>query len=458
MSRPPQRQRPSQERLETYPLPEDTRDILEKVTGEPQNYGLRIDRLLLCNKETWEPTKRSKERFIPSKNGKKVLTFTDDVASILRACKARLEAILGAYRNAGWEVRPVTLRAASRVVVGLGAESVLETSIRLHRVYGFPILPGSALKGLTRAYALWEIATKLGIPPLSYKELAEREQSKKQTPLQKLEKCIEEVETEKPKRQQLLEELQTDPALPTEARIRQLDIEAFDREVDPLRCIFGVAGQAGKVIFFDAIPANPANLKLELDVMNPHYAPYYQGTQPPADYHNPVLVFFLTIGAGSEFLFAVASRQRDLATQVQEWLKKALVEMGIGAKTVAGYGIWEECQETPATTSSTLEPTATVSPGPGREESSTKPARPEVLKELPRKADTQIPAEVVDNTSKPLKVRLLVEGYLDKLVPCSGIQNLASFPPGTFIWVTISQKDRDGTIVMVRLTGLWKAS
>jgi hypothetical protein len=55
-------------------------------------------------------------------------------------------------------------------------------------------------------------------------------------------------------------------------------------------------------------------------------------------------------------------------------------------------------------------------------------------------------------------VRLLVEGYLDKLVPCSGIQNLASFPPGTFIWVTISQKDRDGTIVMVRLTGLWKAS
>ena len=340
MSRPPQRQRPSQERRETYPLPEDTREMLEKVTGEPQNYGLRIDRLLLCNKETWEPTKRSKERFIPSKNGKKVLTFTDDVASILRACRARLEAILDAYRNAGWEVRPVTLRAASRVIVGLGAESVLETSIRLHRVYGFPILPGSALKGLTRAYALWEIATKLGIPPLSYKELAEREQSKKQTPLQKLKKCIEEVEPEKPKQQQLLKELQTDPDLPPEAPIRQLDIEAFDREVDPLRCIFGVAGQAGKVIFFDAVPANPANLKLELDVMNPHYAPYYQGTQPPADYHNPVPVFFLTIGPGSEFLFAVASREARLAEKAQDWLEKALTKMGIGAKTVAGYGLW----------------------------------------------------------------------------------------------------------------------
>ena len=381
-----------------------------------------------------------------------------ELCGLLSAYRNRWDRMLDGYQAQGYSVQKFTCHSASRVIVGLGAESVLETSIRLHRVYGFPILPGSALKGLTRAYALWEIATKLGIPPLSYKELAEREQSKKQTPLQKLEKCIEEVETEKLKRQQLLEELQTDPALPTEARIRQLDIEAFDREVDPLRCIFGVAGQAGKVIFFDAIPANPANLKLELDVMNPHYAPYYQGTQPPADYHNPVPVFFLTIGPGSEFLFAMASREARLAEKARDWLKEALTEMGIGAKTVAGYGLWEKCQETAATAPLVSEPMSSVSPGRDQAEPSTKPSRPKVLKELPRKADTQIPAEVVDNTSKPVKVRLLVEGYLDKLVPCSGIQNLASFPPGTFIWVTISQKDRDGTIVMVRLTGLWKAS
>jgi CRISPR-associated protein Cmr6 len=277
MSRPPQRQRPSQERRETYPLPEDTRDILEKVRAEPQNYGLRVDRLLLCDRETWELTKRSKESFVPSRNGKKVLTFTGDAASVLRACKARLEAMLGAYRNAGWEVKPMTLRAANRVIVGLGAESVLETSIRLHRLYGFPIIPGSALKGLAQAYA----------------------------------KLVE-----------------------------------GKNENDPLFAdVFGKSppdAQAGKVIFFDAIPANPANLKLELDVMNPHYAPYYQGTQPPADYHNPVPVFFLTIGPGSEFLFAVASQKADLATKAEEWLKKALKEMGVGAKTVAGYGLWKE--------------------------------------------------------------------------------------------------------------------
>src|SRR3954453_22283347 len=40
-----------------------------------------------------------------------------------------------------------------RMVVGLGAESILETSITLHRTYGVPIIPGSALKGLAAAAA-----------------------------------------------------------------------------------------------------------------------------------------------------------------------------------------------------------------------------------------------------------------------------------------------------------------
>lgn len=40
-----------------------------------------------------------------------------------------------------------------RLAVSLGAESVLETSIALHRTYGVPIIPGSALKGLASSYA-----------------------------------------------------------------------------------------------------------------------------------------------------------------------------------------------------------------------------------------------------------------------------------------------------------------
>ena len=40
-----------------------------------------------------------------------------------------------------------------RLVVGLGSEAVLENSITLHRTYGAPYIPGSALKGLAAWYA-----------------------------------------------------------------------------------------------------------------------------------------------------------------------------------------------------------------------------------------------------------------------------------------------------------------
>lgn len=50
----------------------------------------------------------------------------------------------------------VTLREAEvvgRMAVGLGAEGVLETAISLHRTYGVPVIPGSALKGLASSFA-----------------------------------------------------------------------------------------------------------------------------------------------------------------------------------------------------------------------------------------------------------------------------------------------------------------
>src|SRR6266566_8315957 len=45
------------------------------------------------------------------------------------------------------------VKAKGRMIVGLGHESVLETSICLHRTYGVPYIPGSALKGLAASYA-----------------------------------------------------------------------------------------------------------------------------------------------------------------------------------------------------------------------------------------------------------------------------------------------------------------
>jgi CRISPR-associated protein Cmr6 len=44
-------------------------------------------------------------------------------------------------------------KVQGRMIVGLGSESVLETSITLHHTYGVPYIPGSALKGLAASYA-----------------------------------------------------------------------------------------------------------------------------------------------------------------------------------------------------------------------------------------------------------------------------------------------------------------
>lgn len=41
----------------------------------------------------------------------------------------------------------------TRLAINLGAENVLETSIALHRTYGAPYIPGSALKGLAASFA-----------------------------------------------------------------------------------------------------------------------------------------------------------------------------------------------------------------------------------------------------------------------------------------------------------------
>src|SRR6266702_2303534 len=53
-------------------------------------------------------------------------------------------------------VKPFDLTLDWRMVVGLGGETVLETDLTLHHLYGIPYIPGSALKGLTRAYAAGE--------------------------------------------------------------------------------------------------------------------------------------------------------------------------------------------------------------------------------------------------------------------------------------------------------------
>ncbi|HWQ41878.1 MAG TPA: type III-B CRISPR module RAMP protein Cmr6, partial [Desulfosporosinus sp.] len=179
-----------------------------------------------------------------------------------------------------------------RVIVGLGNESVYETSITLHHIYGFPYIPASAVKGVVRS---WMITMQFD--------------------------CDED---------------------------KAISDEGFKK-------IFGTQDVAGKVCFFDAFPASPPDIMV--DIINPHYGDYYVEKKdasgnliPPADYLTPIPIPFLTVN-NTAFLFVIGIREIDndciksgifenknILDTANICLKKALIEHGIGAKTSVGYG------------------------------------------------------------------------------------------------------------------------
>ncbi|HRI06723.1 MAG TPA: type III-B CRISPR module RAMP protein Cmr6 [Nannocystaceae bacterium] len=179
------------------------------------------------------------------------------------------------------DARTAKATVRGRMIIGLGAESVLETAIHLHHTYGVPVIPGSALKGLAADYA----------------------------------------------RNRLKDEAW---------HKSKDDIGAS------YRALFGDTTEAGCVIFHDALwipPEGEARDKhpLDLDVMTVHHRDYYgtKGKSPPADSDDPNPVSFVT--ARGTYLIALEGPP-DWTDAAMSILKHALAEEGIGAKTAAGYG------------------------------------------------------------------------------------------------------------------------
>lgn len=210
-------------------------------------------------------------------------------------------------------VEPFGMAVDYRLVVGFGAEHILETNLCLHRIYGFPIIPGSAVKGVTRAWAFWELAEKFQIRHPNVPQL----------------ELLLTIGTEKVQRE-IWQRMEVTAGF-TE----------WQNESGDFYETFGTTKQQGQVIFFDAYPTIAPTL--ELDILNPHYGKYYSsgGKEPPADYDKPIPTYFLTVAKGSQFQFAVAAKPQ-LAAKAKQWLIAGLTGLGIGGKTSAGYGFMNE--------------------------------------------------------------------------------------------------------------------
>jgi CRISPR-associated protein Cmr6 len=228
-----------------------------------------------------------------------------------------------------------SLETQWRTVVGLGGPNVLETAMTLHHLYGFPTIPGSALKGLTRARALLGMAELLQIPVLAPEDY---QRHQPQTPLAQFEAFL--VAEDGDDREGAWETLTTNAFL-ADSPLSDLTMHDLIGFADTFRAIFGSIDRAGAVVFFEGVPENAP--RFSLDIMNPHYPDYYgeQSSEPPASYQDPRPVYFLTTASGASFSFAVAPRiptANEMAQQAGKWLRLGLKTMGIGAKTVAGYG------------------------------------------------------------------------------------------------------------------------
>ena len=183
----------------------------------------------------------------------------------------------------GADCRP--FRTEGRLAVNLGAEGVLETSIALHRTYGMPYIPGSALKGLAAHF--------------------------------------------------VTEYFKDDPVWDVETR-RYLFGDTTSAGYVTFYDALYMPG-TGKGLVPDIIT-----------VHHPEYyqgaKPIYSQTlelAPPADWDSPTPIPFITVNG--TFLLAL-SGPSDWVKAAFEVLELALVREGVGAKTSSGYGRMEEAE------------------------------------------------------------------------------------------------------------------
>lgn len=313
-----------------YPLPADTAAALNHGANKNHNVGLALDRYLQVNAATEPNAWKIADEYKQRKRVPKLMPIN----KLITAANERFTAWLSDLQFS----RSFSATTDYRLVVGFGAEHVLETSLCLHRIYGFPLIPGSAVKGVTRARAFWDIAEQLKLQTVLGEEAEQREKKKQKTPLQMMEELL--TSGDEKERAELLEKLKADVLCSNEAK--QLTLTQWLVIANDFYQTFGTTAGQGKVTFFDAYPTRAP--QLEADILNPHYGQYYSDKKqqtPPADYHElKFMTNFLTVAKGSEFRFAVAGKDQNLVGRVEHCLCRALQEMGIGGKTAAGYGFW----------------------------------------------------------------------------------------------------------------------
>ena len=246
-------------------IPKDTRNIINR--NKIDNFNLFLNKYALfdANKGYKIQNQKIYKDFF-KKNWNKYKEFINNYYYNIKKLNLQFSKVLN-------------FKLSYRLLIG-AEESIYETSLRLHHIYGIPYIPASAIKGVIRNYYINK-----------YYE----------------------------------EELQT------------MSIEQLENNLlkdDDFIYYFGTQKKEGEIIFFDAFPVTYP--KLQKDIINCHYSDYYTKDKPPTDTQKPNPFIFLTI-KDCEFDFYIAS-QKDIDNIIIELMQEAFTNFGIGAKTAVGYG------------------------------------------------------------------------------------------------------------------------
>ncbi|MDR0535618.1 MAG: type III-B CRISPR module RAMP protein Cmr6 [Puniceicoccales bacterium] len=218
-------------------------------------------------------------------------------------------------------LRLVSARLEGRLALNLADGLIQNAGMSLDRIFGLPLIPGSAIKGVTRHTALEELkaANAAGETASLARKLetfarvfgtADNDYSPKNGELRDFAALLEKTN------------------LPRDAK---------GKPVKDLK---------GAIVFIQATPTNTA--QIVVDLTNVHYPDFYQGREPIAKTEKPIPNYFPAVERGAEFAFPLlfappatntaADIGDTLLDAAERWLRLALEQRGIGAKTAAGYG------------------------------------------------------------------------------------------------------------------------
>jgi len=273
----------------TYPLPEGLLELSENVNSEISNLSLLFNRFIPYSRHEKEDGNTIWKIDNKPQLWKMIEKEANDLAQNCRNAhygverqKMLLNSLRAKYGKD--QVVEIIAQTVSKLSIGFGTPSPLETGLSLHKLYNLPYIPATSVKGICRSWVEFDIQGDCN-ESMDYIQIFGSKDAEGDI-------CFYD-------------------AFPTAKNLNKPSAKSLS---EPL---------------------------FSNDIINVHFQPYYDKKQPPADYLSPIPNNFLTVSPGIDFRFIIHTRSKgnnDLIQTAANWLSKALTEAGIGSKTAVGYG------------------------------------------------------------------------------------------------------------------------